>query len=168
MIRYVQTLRKLTVNQTEMETEQMDKAAYRRIAKIYENDAKILRMKNYIQHGKITTYDHVKRVAETSYMLNHRFKFKANDEELIKGAFLHDYFLYDWHQWRGPLHGFYHPKAALENAERDFKLSEREKNIIRSHMWPLTLGNIPRCREAWIVSAADKICSLKETLMMRR
>jgi uncharacterized protein len=146
----------------------MDKERYHKIAGIYENDERILRMRKYIQHGNISTYDHVKRVAETSYMLNHRFRCKANDHELIKGAFLHDYFLYDWHERMSPLHGFYHPKAALKNAERDFTLSEREKNIIRSHMWPLTLGNIPRCREAWIVSAADKICSLKETLMMRR
>ena len=125
-------------------------------------------MKNFIQHGNVTTYDHVRHVAECSYRMNHRFHLHANDFELIRGAILHDYFLYDWHTFGDGLHGYHHPARALKNAERDFGLSMREKNIISSHMWPLTLRSCPKCREAWIVCLADKICSTYETIRMRK
>ena len=65
------------------------------------------------------------------------------------------------------LHGFFHPGVALANAQKEYVLSEREKNIILRHMWPLTPCP-PACREAWIVTAADKYCSLRETLFFRR
>ncbi len=139
---------------------------YRTIAPLLK-EGRIREMKNYIQHGSISTYHHSISVAYVSNRLNRFFRLNANESELIRGALLHDYFLYDWHDWDGELHGFYHPKAALKNAEKDFDLSEREKNIIRSHMWPLTFFNFPRSREAWIVCVADKICSTRETLKRR-
>lgn len=49
------------------------------------------------------------------------------------------------------------------NAMQEFELSEVEKDIIRKHMFPLTLIP-PRYRETWIVCLVDKICSVKETL----
>lgn len=45
----------------------------------------------------------------------------------------------------------------------DFALSEIEKETIRRHMFPLN-PIPPRCREAWIVTLADKICSGGETV----
>ena len=84
---------------------------------------------------------------------------------------LHDYFLYDWHNhihkkgWRN-LHGFTHPETALNNARKEYQLSSREQDIIKKHMWPLTLVP-PLCREAWIVTAADKYCSFLETVEPR-
>ena len=56
------------------------------------------RMRTFIQHGKITTYDHCFRVAAMSYRINRMFKLKSDEKALIRGAFLHDYFLYDWHK----------------------------------------------------------------------
>ncbi|MBR0163125.1 MAG: HD domain-containing protein [Lachnospiraceae bacterium] len=125
-------------------------------------------MKAFIQHGSVTTYDHVLDVARLSYRINKAFRISARERELVRGALLHDYFLYDWHHWDGPLHGPYHPKAALKNAKRDFDLTKREENIIRSHMWPLTPLHIPKTREAVIVCIADKICSARETLFARK
>ena len=84
---------------------------------------------------------------------------------------LHDYFLYDWHDKYHRdvkhLHGFYHPGIALKNALKEYKLTEREKDIIKKHMWPLTVVP-PQCREAWIVTAADKYCSLLETMKFHK
>ncbi len=54
----------------------------------------------------------------------------------------------------------------LENAEKDYTLSPRVKNIIMRHMFPLTLVP-PTCIEAWMVCIADKICAIEETLFRR-
>ncbi len=132
------------------------------------HDERVIRMKSFIQHGRVTTYEHVISVARKSVELNHRFHFHADDKQLIRGALLHDYYLYDWHSHKGEgLHGFTHPQTALEMAERDFHLTEREKNMIRSHMWPLTLFHIPKHREAWLLCLADKMVSTNETLYQR-
>ena len=124
------------------------------------------RMKEYIQHGDMTVKAHVMDVARYSIAFSEKLHIPCSRKELIRGALLHDYFLYDWHipDEENPhrLHGFYHPGVALRNASREYKLTEREKNIIRRHMWPLTVVP-PGCREAWIVTAADKWCSLLET-----
>ena len=61
------------------------------------------------------------------------------------------------------LHGFRHPFTALRNAEADFSLTARERNIIVRHMFPL-VPIPPTCREAWIVCLADKYCALRETV----
>lgn len=129
------------------------------------------RMKEYIQHGNVTVNAHVLNVARYSIAISESLHISCSRRELIRGALLHDYFLYDWHipdkEHPHKLHGFYHPGVALQNAVREYKLTEREKNIIRRHMWPLTVVP-PVCREAWIVTTADKWCSLMETLHMHK
>lgn len=125
------------------------------------------RMKEYIQHGDVTVNAHVLSVARCSIALSEYLHISCSRRELIRGALLHDYFLYDWHipDEENPhrLHGFYHPGVALRNAAKEYRLTERERDIIRRHMWPLTIVP-PACREAWIVTTADKWCSLMETL----
>ncbi|MGX8703383.1 MAG: HD domain-containing protein, partial [bacterium] len=88
--------------------------------------------------------------------------------ELVRAAFLHDYFLYDWHKQGDKFHGYHHPDIAADNALRDFELTKREENIIRSHMWPLTFRHLPKSREAYIVSLSDKIVSTRETIRGRK
>lgn len=128
-------------------------------------------MKSYIQHGNVTVNAHVMNVARYSIRFSEKLHIPCSKRELIRGALLHDYFLYDWHipDEENPhkLHGFYHPGIALRNALKEYELTEREINIIRRHMWPLTLVP-PCCREAWIVTTADKWCSLMETVHMLR
>ena len=77
---------------------------------------------------------------------------------------LHDYHLYTRKEAgvNAIGHAFGHPKRARENAERVFELNGKEKNIIESHMWPLTLFTFPRSREAFLVTLADKYCALRE------
>ena len=120
------------------------------------------RTRGYIQHGNVTVNAHVMNVARYSIALSESLHIPCSRRELIRGALLHDYFLYDWH-----IPDFYHPGVALRNASREYDLTEKERNIIRRHMWPLTVVP-PTCREAWIVTAADKWCSLMETLHMHR
>lgn len=127
-------------------------------------------MKHFIQHGHISTYDHVNSVTRLSFYLNRRFHLGASDSELVRGAFLHDFYLYDWHNSNSHerLHGFHHPAAALKNAMECYKLTPVEQNIIKSHMWPLTLFSVPKCRAALIVCIADKICSSYETIVRKK
>jgi uncharacterized protein len=124
--------------------------------------------KNHIQHGKVSVFSHSVAVAEYSFRFARKMRMKVDYRSLVRGALLHDFFLYDWHDDWDLLHGFKHPKMALSNAGKRFALNKRERNIIRKHMWPMTMLNIPTCREAWLVCAVDKYCSLMETLKIFR
>ena len=135
-----------------------------------EQNPMVQEMKKYIQHGTVTTFEHCERVARFSCEINKKLRLGANVSALTRGAMLHDFYLYDWHlrtdkPW---LHGFQHPVIAAQNAEQYIGINEIERKIILSHMWPYTPTRIPGCREAWIVCIADKLCSLEETLFMRK
>lgn len=122
-------------------------------------------MSAYIQHGKISCLDHCLAVADISYRVACYYKLNLDKRSLIRGALLHDYFLYDWHEKGGGhrLHGFTHAKRALRNALRDFKLNQIEIDIIKKHMWPLTVVP-PKYKEALLVNLVDNYCSLYETI----
>lgn len=132
-----------------------------------ENCGRINETNNYIQHGSISVYTHCVNVARMSVKIAKWLPIQVNMDALVIGALLHDYFLYDWHDGEGRhLHGFTHPECAYKNAEKDYTLSPRVKNIIVRHMFPLT-PIPPTCTEAWIVCIADKICAIEETLFNR-
>jgi len=126
---------------------------------------KIKEMSNYMQHGDTSCLTHSLSVTYTSYLISLRLHLNVDHASLIRGALLHDFFLYDWHDRSAHkrLHGFRHPQSAFENATSYFDLNPIEKDIIRHHMWPLTIMP-PRTKEAYIVTFADKWCSLKETI----
>lgn len=125
---------------------------------------------NNIQHGVISVRIHSLNVAIKSVEFVEKFHISCNREDLVRGALLHDYFLYDWHiedkenphKW----HGFHHANTALQNAKKEYKLSKRQSDIIKKHMWPLTVIP-PRYKESWIVTLVDKYCSLFETFHVR-
>ncbi len=135
------------------------------------SDPRIRQMKQYEQHTVSTTYDHVCHVARMSHTIVTKLHINCEEEELIKGALLHDYYLYDFRQhpdMGAYEHGTSHAENALKNAELDFELTDRERNIIYSHMWPLNLTHLPKCKEAWIVTLADKICAFNEMVLHRQ
>ena len=76
---------------------------------------RFLETKEYMQHGHISVYEHCIEVAYTSCYLAARFKIDVDYWSMIRGALLHDYFLYDWHiagDNSHHFHGFTHPKRA--------------------------------------------------------
>ena len=105
-----------------------------------------------------------------SLKINRKLHLRADTEVLVRGALLHDFYLYDWHQedngdhnW----HGFIHADRAEQNAVKYFDVDGKTRHVIRSHMWPLNLSRPPRSREAWIVCVADKVVSAYETVCRR-
>jgi len=124
-------------------------------------------MHSFRQHGGISCLEHCLRVSYSSFHICRRLG--LDRRSAARGALLHDFFLYDWHTTKTPqgLHAFEHPSVALGNARRRFDLSEREKDIIVKHMWPLTLRP-PRFAESLAVALADKYCTFSETLRLIR
>ncbi len=118
-------------------------------------------MKNYIQHGDIDCLEHSLYVSYSGYLVCRRMG--LDYRSAARGGLLHDFFLYDWHikgSHEG-LHGFTHPRVALENANKLFCLNAMEKDIILKHMWPMTIKP-PKYKETCIVIAADKYCASME------
>ena len=119
---------------------------------------------NYISHGNTTVMTHVISVTLLALNLSEKLKIDVDKRQLIRGALLHDFYLYDWHNKSlGELHGFHHPRHALREALNDYKLTRKEVDIIIHHMFPLTF-NAPRSKEARLLCIADKICAWGETV----
>ena len=158
----------------------------------YDQNPKVQQMREFIQHGDVTTYQHCKNVVLVSCWLNHRLHLGADETSLAVGAFLHDFYLYyvlrcgfgpakiyrlakaafagraeytDAVRRLFEMHGFSHPGRACVNAEQVFHITKKEQSIISSHMWPLTFRHVPSCREAIIVCLADKYCAVVESML---
>ena len=143
-----------------------DKIVFNYILDDLLHDEEVLRMKNFIQHGDLTPYDHAVNVAWTSLKISRYLGLKVDERSLLRGALLHDFYLYDWHDKnvdRKRFHGFHHPLTAFNNAKKNYTVNKVEEDIILKHMWPLTL-KFPKYRESYVVTLADKICSFRDTL----
>ncbi len=135
-----------------------------------KTNSKVQEMKQYTQHGNVSTYEHCYSVAKLSYTIDKLLSLRSDLNVLLVGAMLHDFYLYDWHSHDNgahPLHGFTHAKKACLNAKKYLKIDDRTSHVISCHMWPLNIGNCPKSREAWIVCIVDKCISLHETIFRR-
>jgi len=120
-------------------------------------------MKNYRQHYETSCYDHCYMAAYYCFLICK--KYHLDYHSATRAAMLHDLFLYDW-RVRQPdrkgLHAFTHGKTACENACKIFVLNKKEKDIIKKHMWPVTLA-FPKSIEGFILTFVDKYCALSES-----
>ena len=150
-------------------TEQ-DRALFEHILDSLRQNGPYDTMKQFIAHSDITVYEHCIKVAVKCLEIKEKYRIACDTEVLIRCALLHDYYLYDWHVYEKgrKLHGTHHQLIAAENAVRDYKISEKEARIIRSHMFPLPPQYVPFCKEAWILTVADKIVATDETLKKYR
>ena len=133
------------------------------VADIKDNK-EVLKMKKFIQHYDTNCYDHCYEVAFLSFSICK--KLHLDYRAAARAGFLHDLFLYDWHIKGGDnkrLHGLRHPYIALKNSLVLFNLSKKEQDIIKKHMWPLTVIP-PRYLESYVVSFVDKYCAIAESV----
>ena len=58
-------------------------------------DENVQKMKQYIQHGNVSTYEHCESVVKLSYSIDKRLSLHSDLKVLLTGAMLHDFYLYD-------------------------------------------------------------------------
>ena len=115
-------------------------------------------MGRWKHHGPVTTLDHSLFVAFSTYRVARMLHMDVR--AAVRGALLHDLYLYDSKD-RSAHPGnqcFDHPRFAARNAAALTPLTDKERNIILSHMWPLG-GALPRSLEAWMVDLVDTVCA---------
>lgn len=122
------------------------------------------KLKNYNQHYNTSCYEHCYKVSYDCYKISKKLGWDY--VSATRAAMLHDFFLYDWHDKtveRKGFHAFTHPKKACENASILFDLNEKEKNMIKTHMWPLTFKYVPKSKEGLLLTFVDKYCAVNES-----
>lgn len=146
-----------------------EKQELEEIFQTFKADPLILKMKEISMHRGSNCYVHSFTVAKIAV---NRVKDDDdyNHHNILIGAILHDYYLYDWRVEKDKLkkHGSNHPLIAEENAKRDFHISPEVAEIIRCHMWPLTPKLFPKSKEAKLVNIVDDEVATKETFHSKK
>ena len=132
------------------------------IGHILENEE--FRSLEKMQHHNHTRLEHCIKVSYSSYKLAK--KLKLDYEDVARAALLHDFYLEQVNDQKTMkdkilLFTTKHPEQALNNSLKYFELSDKEKDIIRSHMFPVDV-KVPKYLESWLVSFVDKAVSSKE------
>ena len=136
-----------------------DNYEYNDIVRDILNNREFSKLENYKHHG-INRLEHSKRVSFYSYKLCK--KFKLDYVSAARGGLLHDFFKNDYKNSKRKKLLLEHPKYALYNAKKHFKLNKIEKDIIKSHMFPVNIKVIPKYKESLIVTLIDKIACIYE------
>lgn len=117
-----------------------------------------------IKHHNTTRMDHSLKVSYYSYKIAKSLG--LDYEDVARGGLLHDFYINEIRNCKKIkdkilLFSTKHPDEALENASNNFELSDKEINIIKSHMFPVDY-KIPKYAESWLVSLVDKVLSFGE------
>lgn len=117
-----------------------------------------------IKHHNTNRLDHSMKVSYYSYRIAKILK--LDYKEVARGGLLHDFYTDKISECtkikdKIKLFSTQHPKDAVNNATTYFNLSEKEINIIESHMFPVDY-RVPKYAESWIVSLVDKVLSFGE------
>lgn len=122
------------------------------------------KMKAFRHHVRSTLYDHSVKVAYLCYKHHIRFGMKIDISTFVRGAILHDYYLYDLHGGNKKirLHWFKHPGIALKNAQKEYPdLTYSQIDMIKHHMFPLTIVP-PKTFAGWLVCFYDKVAAFSD------
>ncbi len=156
----VETFFKLTPEEREILGRQ-----YANTARSLLENPKLAILSQYNHHNGKSRLEHVKEVAYLSFLLGKKLSLDCNS--IVRGALLHDLFYYDWLREGPRLHGFRHPNISLKNAREITSLSKKEEDIIKKHMWPLTVIP-PLYMESLVVLSVDTFCSIRDYISLKR
>ena len=131
---------------------------YKKIYKEFSKNPKFKKLSKENHHGT-TRIEHIGRVAKVSYEVS-KF-FKLDYISTTRGALMHDFFLNDELSSLDHKRFKTHPEKAYENASKYFEINNKEKDIILSHMFPIT-NKMPKYKESHVVNVADKVVSIYE------
>ena len=143
--------------------EQNDDGFFETVRGIWDSP-EVQSLRQYEQHLEIDRLQHITSVSFVAYEVCK--KLGLDYAAAARAATMHDLFYYDWRdgetgRWH-KMHGYKHPKYAAINAKELYPaLTDKERDIIRHHMWPLTLA-LPKSREGFVVSLSDKYCATRE------
>lgn len=113
----------------------------------------------FITHHGITRYDHSMRVAYFSYKVSKALK--LDYKEVTEAALLHDFFLDEVNHESRVERLRHHPECAVKNASKYIDLTEKQVDIIKTHMFPVTFAP-PKYLESWIVDLVDDFAAVYE------
>lgn len=112
-----------------------------------------------LHHG-ISRYGHSYRVAKGVYKVTKKLHW--NYEEATRAALLHDFYFNYQLEENGEFKNLVeHQSMALLNANQYFKLSDRQKNMIESHMFPMC-KKLPKYKESFCLTVVDKVVAFYE------
>lgn len=140
-----------------------NKEIYYNIYSEFYNVNKFRELKTIVHHGN-NRLNHINRVAKMSFFISK--KLNLDFISCTRGAIMHDFFTIDdlskndnnaIQYWKK------HPNEALQNSSYYFEVNEVEKDIILSHMFPIT-KKVPAYPESKIVCISDKVVSIYELL----
>jgi len=128
----------------------------------------VLDLKTIVHHKVTNRLDHSIGVAYRSYKVAKRLGW--NHEAVARAALMHDLFLESRAEIATLMmggHNSAHPILALKNAKALCDLTDREEDIILSHMFLCALKSPrPRFKESWLVTAVDKWCAVGERIRL--
>ena len=136
---------------------------YMRIVSHILNNEEFSKLKD-IKHHNSTRLNHCLKVSYKSYVIAK--KLKLDYEDVARAGLLHDFYLGQVNEQKGVKDKFLlfttqHPGQAVKNSLKYFNLSDKEIDIIRTHMFPVDI-KVPKYAESWLVSFIDKTVSTKE------
>ena len=119
---------------------------------------------SHIKHHNSTRLNHLLKVSYYSYKISKYLR--LDYEEVARAGLLHDFYLDSVSDQKNIkdkvlLYTMKQPQAAVENSKKFFTLTEKEEDIIRTHMFPVDV-KVPKYAESWIVSLVDKSISTAE------
>ena len=114
---------------------------------------------NTVSHHGISRLNHSLRVAYFSYKISKKLRLEY--KETTEAALLHDFFIDEVDDENSLFKLRRHPEYAEKNASKHFDLTDRQKDIIKTHMFPITFTP-PKYIESWIVDIVDDFSAVYE------